>query len=933
MSTLLLTVDYSTPVSSAVTSVTQGYAVCSPIGQDGYAVADTTNLALAGGKASGVALATGNARTPIPVAVAGLINAETVGALSGTGDYVEFTSTGALQRNTAVASNTIGKYLPNGDVIVDLGLQYGSSFTGNATSIQSVSVTSASAASSYILAGDGTALRSRRDKVYNFLDFKVAGVGPDETGATDCSAHLALALATIPNYSTLYIPRPSSYFLLKPTQPITYYDDVAGGQKRGIHILGEGGPSHEGGQYHFRANMTRAEGTTASVTARTNGGSGDNHQTWTIDAGKGVTAATKSRWIGRFFCTYGAANDENNCDGLIVDVPSDNTIRVSNKNSSASNTDANNGAIGWWIDEPLLDLRAKDIALTNLAFGMIVSGGVAGKLGAFIEFNQAPGQTASPVLACRMFGCKFESDTATNGTFRDAIWIARDMVATSSSGNSAWKGFNGVGPTTYGAGEYQACQPTQTDTFVFEQCSFSGAIRSGVAFWSASAQSKENRLVECRFGASGTMPMQIGVGVPRDVKNGGQWVPYGNAHFDVIRGSFGFIRDACVQLGGYGSKNFIIEGCYSENASMALRANTNTSNTPIELRDNNWTFTSTYKHRSGQHIKTNGGGPLLISGGALVTPNDGHEMHVEINSAPSAYETHVTVEDFMVFGRSDYARRYAFRVSTLRGPYNFSPSGTYSLKITSDAGTSEVSITQASMNAANFGNTVDLTQVHTWQLAQWIDANFTGTTAWGEGDDSYVYIRTKNLTGTGTIQVFTPGAGTDANTKIGFATTLDNAGAQTQMNKDQFFVDWTKASGTGGKTHLVTRGLLHVQVSGPTQLVCNDIDKRYNSGALGKRVVENTQGLSSTNGVTPKNLNGSVDIADAATSATVAFATAEDDASYRVTTLAVGTKTGAPAAASYRAHWANKTTSGFDIVLEAAPGAGTTVTVEWMVTR
>jgi hypothetical protein len=783
---------------------------------------------------------------------------------------------------------------------------------GNATSIGGVAVPSASGGVSQILAGDGTNLRGRQG-VYNFRDFKIAGVGPDETGATDCSAHLALALATIPNYGTLFIPRPSSYYLLNPSQPILYYDDDTGGNRRGIHIVGEGGPGHEGGQYHFRAKMTQVTGTAASVTARTNGGSGDFHQTWTLDPGKGVTVATKSRWIGRFLVTYNAANDENNCEGLIVDVPADNTVRVSNANTSAAATDTNNGAICWWIDEPLLDMRAKDIALENLAFGMF--GG--GTIGAFIEFNHPPGAHANAVLHCRVRGCKFETDTPTSGKFRDGIWVARNMVATGTP-NAASRGTNGLG-------ELQACQPTQLDTFIFSDLSITGAIRSHIAFWSASAQTKMCRVIDCEFAATGLLPTQNAICVPADVRSGGAWVPYGNAHFDVYRCDFGFLRDACIQLGGYGSSVFRIQGCYSENASMALRANTNSAQVPIEMLDNAWNTSQTYRHRSGQHIKTNGSGPLRIAGGWLYAGYDGHEMHIELNSAPSTYENSITVEDFWLYGRCDYSRRYAFRISTIRGPYNFGPSGTYSLKITSDAGTSEVSITQASMNAANFGNTVDLTRVHTWELANWIDANFTGTTAWGHGDDSYVYIRTKNLTGTGTIQVFTPGAGTDANTKIGFATTLDNAGAQTQLQKDTTFIDWTKAAGTGSKTHVIMRNFKHTQVSGLVAQVQNDINKRYNSGALGALVLEGVQGLSKTNGVTPKNFWTQIThTGGSGATFTWTFGTAEDDTNYSVFAFPIS-ETGAPAAGA-RTLTAITKNLGSAVFTATDPGGAATVT-------
>jgi hypothetical protein len=104
---------------------------------------------------------------------------------------------------------------------------------------------------SFTLAGDGSSNARMRRGVYNFLDFKIAGIGPDETGVTPCNAHLQLALDTIPNYSDLYIPLPSDpsgpsgFFKLdldnldKPG-PILCYDDAEHLNKRGIRIIGEG---------------------------------------------------------------------------------------------------------------------------------------------------------------------------------------------------------------------------------------------------------------------------------------------------------------------------------------------------------------------------------------------------------------------------------------------------------------------------------------------------------------------------------------------------------------------------------------------------------------------------------------------------------------------------------------------------------------------
>lgn len=80
------------------------------------------------------------------------------------------------------------------------------------------------------------------------------------------------------------------------------------------------------------------------------------------------------------------------------------------------------------------------------------------------------------------------------------------------------------------------------------------------------------------------------------------------------------------------------------------------------------------------------------------------------------------------------------------------------------------------------------------------------------------------------------------------------------------------------------------------------------------------------------NVCGNVDIADLATTAAVAFGTAEPDASYNVV-LGSWDVTGVPAVNSHITWITARAVGGFTINLGAAPGAGTTVRVFWMLMR
>lgn len=81
-----------------------------------------------------------------------------------------------------------------------------------------------------------------------------------------------------------------------------------------------------------------------------------------------------------------------------------------------------------------------------------------------------------------------------------------------------------------------------------------------------------------------------------------------------------------------------------------------------------------------------------------------------------------------------------------------------------------------------------------------------------------------------------------------------------------------------------------------------------------------------------KNLRGNVGLADAATKAVLAFGTAEPNANYYVVLTPVFSTSGA-AAGSNRILSVAKTTAGFTVTVEAAPGAGKAVNFDWVLVR
>jgi hypothetical protein len=104
--------------------------------------------------------------------------------------------------------------------------------------------------------------------------------------------------------------------------------------------------------------------------------------------------------------------------------------------------------------------------------------------------------------------------------------------------------------------------------------------------------------------------------------------------------------------------------------------------------------------------------------------------------------------------------------------------------------------------------------------------------------------------------------------------------------------------------------------------------------AFDPRQVRTTGGSLSTPQLTAwqSPVHGSVTLAGSSTAAAVRFDRPEPDARYRIE-LSPGVGGGVPWPGSLRAYWSNKGAGGFTVNLEAMPGDGNAVVVDWLIVR
>lgn len=652
---------------------------------------------------------------------------------------------------------------------------------------------------------------------------------------------------------------------------------------------------------------------------------GDYHQTITVDVAAGITAANKARWIGRPFSSYGAATDGNKCDGaMIVDVPADNTLRVSNRNDTAAATDANNGSISWWIDEPVFDFRAADMRMEGIAFGMVA----AGDIGCFVELNHPPGPGQRAVTRCQIVHNTFGSDAQSSGYYRDCLRLAQNIVCTDLT-YFDHRGKNGLG-------EWQWSHPTQVSETIIHANAFvataSIVARSAIALWSGSAQSKNNHITQCTF-----VRQQFGVCVPNDLRLGGVWTSTGLAHFDLASCQSQQNFDAIVQAGGYASDIIRIDNLYGENVARVFKG-LNTGASPVCLTNPYIISSTTAEHPSGAWIDTNA--PNLTINGGSIDYGNGSVPHITHRGTQTNREVIIAIRDFTIQGTTNYSVEFGLGIALNRGPYDFGAGG-QKLGFKVDGGAQvDVTFSQANFDAV-MGYTVNLRRVHTWEVAKMIQNYVAGAKSWGDGDDIWVYVRSATNTTGGSIRVEAPLSGVSANTILGFglAATSTNR-AQTRLAKDSAnLADWGFSTGTSGKVWLIMEAVRRLNKSTNAQDVINNVNKRINSGTLGGLQLDNVVSLNgpNANSISCKNFNGTQAFANGDTTKTIAFATAEEDTNFDVAAVTILKTAGTPAVAAYRWHIENKTVNGFDLVVEASPGSGgdatATTKATWMITR
>ncbi|MDD3925805.1 MAG: glycosyl hydrolase family 28-related protein [bacterium] len=149
-------------------------------------------------------------------------------------------------------------------------------------------------------------------------------------------------------------------------------------------------------------------------------------------------------------------------------------------------------------------------------------------------------------------------------------------------------------------------------------------------------------------------------------------------------------------------------------------------------------------------------------------------------------------------------------------------------------------------------------------------------------------------------------------------------------------VRFTSASSNGGLVLIGCRtGYLDAQGNPPIAIGCADMPNLVGSTLplwldTGGRL-RGVRGISATN-TACRNMRGSVTITSTNASGAVAFPLAEADTNYYVTASVAGV-TGTPATGATRAYVTGKSTTGFTVNLETAPGAGNSVRVEWHVIR
>lgn len=790
---------------------------------------------------------------------------------------------------------------------------------GNAVSLQGVSLTQAVAGLSNVIASDGVVWRSRPGTLW-FKDFFTLFGGADD-GVTDCSAALTAFIIACAGKEGVVSKPTVSYAL---TKKVAVPDDATTSNTNHVRLRGEDGWNTNGVKCSLiTSRIPSLTGNAASIIGYSNGGSGKFSQLLDLGPGSGILAANKASLIGEWIVTWNLATTGNALPmgGIIVDVPADNQVKLSNQNTGATNTDANNGAIRWRLLVNPLDIRMRDFNMC----GITVEPASGFRIDYLLQQTFASGSGAQQVIRNLVERSSFITQAATTAKLRDAVWLARSIVP--RAGNSLYAGLNGDG-------DLQEQFPFQVDTMDYDRCEMGAAggvnSRFGIAVFSRTGQSKENIIsrMTCMF-------TRMPIGVPRTRWNGSVWSVDGNPQFSVYYGSFAAC-DTWVRHGATSSGAVTIEGCYGEAGSRIFEDEHGLLPQVVNFVGNVPTISATIGtglyavHPSGEIYTLNGTGPYnFVNGFDTISGVAANPGHISCRGEATSHHTRLNFVGHTFYTIPGWTRKPRL---TGMGPGPYVLTGTEVISVTAGGVTQTVTCSAANFAAVWGAGAVDLNEAEGYQISGLIQGFLTNATSWADPENTRFDIQgvAGGVTGQLTIN--------SAPAALGLPIAVLTAGQNpTNIGNDSSnMIEVALASGAVTKVTITNQGSGIIQQSTLSDLkFCDYPEKSYSATvAPGKQSLNGIRSLNSTqDGVSGENLCGSVDIADAASTATVAFPTNEPNVSFKIPALAVGTKTGAPAEEAYRAHWANKTVSGFDIVLEAAPGAGTTVTVEWMITR
>lgn len=795
--------------------------------------------------------------------------------------------------------------------------------SGNATMLQGQPLLNATLGTSNILASDNAQWKSTR-REYWLHDFFNQYGGADD-GVTDChDAIEAWLLACKGGKGRVRKPAVAYAFYSK----VKCFDQTDTGNCYGVFIEGDNGDNQNGTVgTMFESHIPSLSGTAASITAYTNGGSGYYGQTFDLGPGSGVLAANKANLIGEWFIPWNTDNPANGgpMGYIIVDVPADNQVIVSNQNTGAANTDANNGAICWRIATIGWDIRMRDFVMR----GITIQAATGFRLDCCLQQTFAPGAGAQQVIRNLVERNSLINYKGANGPLRDAIWVARSVVPL-DAGNSLWA----IAPAGLnGAGMLQEKFPYQVDTMRYRDNLFgtnSGYnSRFGIAFFSRTGQSKENY---CSGNAIEFT--RCGIGVPRTRYNGTLWSVDGNPQFSVDEGSFAAC-ETWIRHGSTSSGSVLVANCYGEAGGRIYEDEHGLLPQVVNFFSNVPTIAGSSTsggyavHPSGEIYTLNGTGPYNFIGGFdLITGVAANPGHILCRGDSSTGQTRLNFNGQTFYTNPGWTRKP--RITTYQpGPWKLA--GTESFTFVTSSGTQSVTLSLANFNATLGAGVVNMNEVYGWQIAQVINKYCTVVTAWADAEDTAFYIQGVAGGTLGTLQI------TVSPPQMKISGALTAGSATTQIGTDSSgMIEVSLGSAAVTRVNITNQGSCIIQPGTLTLLpFCDYPSKSYSATfAPPKQSINGIKSLNSLQtGVNGNNWFGSLDISDAATTGTVTFATAEPDANYTVTSLSLTDKTGAPATKSVKVVQGSKTASQFQVVLDAAPGAGTTVTVNWTIAR